>query len=45
MEEYANKFLELLRYVKYIRYDKVKNQCFLSGIAQEYRDIIDFSKP
>ena len=24
MEEYANKFLELLRYVRYIRDDKVK---------------------
>ena len=24
MEEYANKFLELLRYVRYIKYEKVK---------------------
>ena len=32
MEEYANKFLELLRYVRYIRDDKVKIQHFLSGI-------------
>ena len=28
MEEYANKFLELLRYVKYIKDDKVKNISF-----------------
>ena len=32
MEEYANKFFELLRYVRFIRDDKVKIQCFLSGI-------------
>ena len=45
MEEYANKFLELLRYVKYIRDDKVKIQCFLSGISQSYKDIIEFDEP
>ena len=32
MEEYANKLLELLRYVRYIRDDKVKIQHFLSGL-------------
>ena len=32
MEEYENKFLELLRYVGYIKYEKVKIQCFLSGL-------------
>ena len=37
MEEYTNKFLELLRYVKYIRYDKVKFKHFLSGIPQSYK--------
>ena len=42
MEEYANKFLELLRYVKYIKDDKVKIQLFLSGIPQAYKDIIEF---
>ena len=31
MENYANKFLELLRYVRFIRDDKVKIQHFLSG--------------
>ena len=44
MEEYANKFLELLRYVKYIRDDKVKIHHFLSGIPQEYKDRIDFDQ-
>ena len=32
MEEYANKFLELLRYVRYIKDEKVKIQHFLSGL-------------
>ena len=37
MEEYANKFLELLRYVTYIRDEKVKIQHFLSGFPQSYK--------
>ena len=45
MEEYANMFLELLRYVRYIRDDKVKIQLFLSGIPQAYRDKIEFYEP
>ena len=32
MEEYENKFLELLRYVRYIKYENVNNQCFLGGL-------------
>ena len=34
MEEYVNKFLELLRYVRYIKDGKVKIQRFLSGFPQ-----------
>ena len=45
MEEYANKFLELLRYVKYIKDEKVKIQCFLSGLPQFYKDWIEFYEP
>ena len=45
MEEYANKFLELLRHVRYIRDDKVKIRCFLSGIPQAYKDRIEFDEP
>ena len=45
MEEYANKFLELLRYVKYIRDDKVKIQHFLSGLPHPYKDMIEFDEP
>ena len=45
MEEYANKFLELLSYVRYISDDKVKIQCFLCGLPQPYKDIIEFDEP
>ena len=45
MEEYANKFLELLRYVRYIKDKKVKIQCFLSGLPQYYKDKIEFYEP
>jgi hypothetical protein len=45
MEDYANRFLELLRYVPYIRDEKVKMQCFLSGIPQSYQDRIEFDEP
>ena len=45
MDEYANKFLELLRYVRYIRDEKVKVQWFLSGFTQAYKDIIEFYEP
>ena len=45
MEEYANKFLELLRYVRYIQDDKVKIQHFLSGIPQAYKYRIEFDEP
>ena len=45
MEEYANKFLELLRYVRYIKYEKAKIQCLLSGLPQSYKHRIDFYEP
>ena len=45
MEEYANKFLELLRYVRYIRDDNVKIQRFLSGLPLDYKDRIEFDEP
>ena len=44
MEEYANKFLELLSYVKYIIDEKVKIQHFLSGLPQSYKDRIESYK-
>ena len=45
MDEYANKFWELLRYVRYLRDEKVKIQRFLSGFPQAYRDRIEFYEP
>jgi hypothetical protein len=45
MEDLINKFLELLRFVPYIREDKVKIQRFLSCLPQSYRDIIEFDNP
>ena len=45
MKEYANKFLELLMYVRYIQDDKVKIQRFLSGLPQTYKDRIAFDEP
>ena len=45
MEEYTNKFLELLRYVRYIRDDKLRIYQFMSGIPQTYIDRIKFDEP
>ena len=45
MEEYENKFLELLRYARYIKDEKVKIQRFLSGFPQSYKDRIEFYEP
>ena len=45
MDEYENKFLELLRYVWYIRDEKVKIERFLSGLPQAYKDRIEFYEP
>jgi hypothetical protein len=45
MEDLINKFLELLRFVPYIREDKVKIQWFLSYLPQSYKDIIEFDNP
>ena len=45
MEQYANNFLELLRYVWYIRDEKVKVQHFLSGLPQSNKDRIEFYEP
>ena len=45
MEEYENKFLELLRYVRYIKDEKVKIQHFLSELPHSYKDRIEFYEP
>ena len=40
MEEYERKFLELLRYVDYIKDEKENIQFFLNGMPSYYRDKI-----
>ena len=45
IEKYTNKFLELLTYVRYIKDEKVKIQCFLSGLPQSYKEKIEFYEP
>ena len=45
IEEYANKFLELLKHVRYIKDDKVKIQHFLSVLPQPYKEKIEFDEP
>jgi hypothetical protein len=45
MDEYERKFLELLRYVSFIRDEKVKIQRFLSGLPSFYKDKIQFDEP
>ena len=45
MEEYANNLLELLRYVKNIKDEKVKIQRVMNGLPQYYKDKIDFYEP
>jgi hypothetical protein len=45
MEEYVNRFLDLLRYVPYIKDKKVKVQRFISGLPQTYQNRIEFDEP
>jgi hypothetical protein len=45
MDDYARKFLELLRYVPYIKDEKVKIQCSLSVLPQSYINKIEFDEP
>jgi hypothetical protein len=45
MDDLIKKFLELLRFVPYIREDKVKIQRFLSYLPRSYKDRIEFDNP
>ena len=45
MEDLINKFLDLLRFVPYIKEEKVKVQRFLSCLPQDYKDIIESDNP
>ena len=44
-EEYTSRFLELLRYVPYLKEEKVKIQRFISGFLVTFKDMIDFDEP
>jgi hypothetical protein len=45
IDEYIKKILELMRYVPYIKYEKIKMQRFISGLPQSYRNKIVFDDP
>jgi hypothetical protein len=45
IEEYVSGFLELLRYVPYIKVEKAKVKRFISGITKEYQNRIEFDEP
>ena len=45
MEEYVKKFLDLMRYVDYIKDEKIKIQRFLSGLPFSYKDQIQYDEP
>ena len=44
-DEYTSRFLELLRYVPYLREEKAKVWIFISGIPITYREWIEFDEP
>jgi hypothetical protein len=45
IHEYINKFLELLRYMPYIKEENMKMQRFISGLPQSFQNIIYFDEP
>jgi hypothetical protein len=45
MDEYERKFLKLLRYVSFIRDEKVKIQRFMRALSSFYKDKIQFDEP
>jgi len=44
-EEYMTNFLELLRYVPYIKDEKAKVYKFVSGFPLAFRDQIEYDEP
>jgi hypothetical protein len=45
MVEYKKKFLGLLKYVRFIRDDKLKIQIFLTGVPSFYKENIKYDEP
>jgi hypothetical protein len=44
IEEYVSRFLELLRYIPYIKVEKEKVQRFINGIPKDYQNRIEFDE-
>ena len=44
-EEYMTKFLDLLKYVSYIKYNKAKVQWFFNDFPLAFRDQIEYDEP
>ena len=45
MEDLSNKFLYMLRFMPYIKEEKVRVQRFLICLSQSYKDRIEFENP
>jgi hypothetical protein len=45
MEEYENKFMGLLKYVGFIKDEKLKVQRFLIGLPSFYKENIQYDEP
>jgi hypothetical protein len=45
VDEYEKRFFELLKYVGFIKDEKVKIQRFLSGLPSLYNDKIQYDNP
>ena len=44
MAQYEKKFFGLLKYVGFIKYEKVKIQRFLSGLSSFYKEKIQYDE-
>lgn len=44
-DEYTSKFLELLRYVPYLKEEKANIKRFISGLSVAFKDMIEFDEP
>ena len=44
MDDFSNRFLELLKYVPYIKDEMVKIKIFLCVLPQPYKDRIEFDE-
>jgi hypothetical protein len=45
MDEYEKRLFKLLKYVDFIKYEKVKIERFVSGLSSFYNDKIEYDNP